>query len=366
MDKSTLRREKQIEFLKSKNNIIVGSLEKLPLPISDIENIDKSSPYVKEVFSDGLTAIVYKLEINGKLYNLKKKRGEILVQNVDGQTSFLNEVQRRRDFERIREYDSIIDQGIIKTHYANLNKGLIFSEWIDGGHLKKYNAFILEQLFTLLHHIEIHGIMEWDLCSGNILLNNKNQVKLFDFGYTYTFNPLKEYNSDGLKNPVFHSVERFETRSFFQYLLTLEKKEGLKNALESYKNEKVVAIKVYQKKLKWLEENIAATYILDFYKDLVEKWQIAISCEESLYQMYQLEAIRSYVLELHDDIGGKSCTIQTLDKANRVLEIIRENHDFLKAYDGYLWEDKDLPQIKLIEKYKKMKEKVIEYQLTDR
>lgn len=363
MNKSDIRRKRQLEFLKSKENIIVGSLEKLPISIKELLEIDEESSYVKKCFSGGLTAKVYKLEINGKLYNLKKKREKILVKNIDGQTSFLNEVQRRRDFEKIRKRDDVIDQGIIKTLYANLNEGIIFSEWISGNHLTKYNESIFKKLFMLLFHIEKHGIMEWDLCPGNILLDEKNQIKLFDFGYTYTFNPLTEYNSDGLKSPVFHSIERFETRSFFQYLLTLEKQKGLKSALEAYKNEKKIAIDIYRRRLKWLEESGAKKYILEFYQSFVKKWQNGIHLEDVLYKMYQLEAMRSYILELHDDVGGESCTIHTLDKANRVLEIIKENHYFLKNNNGYLWADKTLDQKALIHKYEKIKEKVIAFQL---
>ncbi len=56
--------------------------------------------------------------------------------------------------------------------------------------------------------------MEWDLCSGNLLVDRQEQLWLFDFGYMYPFDPLREFNSNGLADPLFHFVERFETRFF--------------------------------------------------------------------------------------------------------------------------------------------------------
>jgi hypothetical protein len=32
--------------------------------------------------------------------------------------------------------------------------------------------------------------------------------------------PLREFNSNGLADPLFHFVERFETRFFFSWLMT--------------------------------------------------------------------------------------------------------------------------------------------------
>lgn len=58
------------------------------------------------------------------------------------------------------------------------------------------------------------GADGWDLCSGNLLVDRQEQLWLFDFGYMYPFDPLREFNSNGLADPLFHFVERFETRFF--------------------------------------------------------------------------------------------------------------------------------------------------------
>lgn len=363
MNNTKIRQKKQLNFLKKGENIEVGNIHNLPISLEEIKNIDKNSKYVREVHNDGLTAEVFKIEIQDKFYNLKKKRKEILVKNIDGQTSFLNEVQRRRDFEKLRIDNKVLDKGIIKTLYANLNEGFILSEWIEGDFIKEYNRDIFKNLFNLLVNIELNGIMEWDVCSGNILMNKKGEIKLFDFGYTYLFNPLKEFNSEGKSEPLFHSVERFETRTFMQYLLEKELKTNKKDTLNLFKIEKEEAINAYNYKIKWLKEHKADSDIIDYYENLVLKWQKGIANKESLNNLYDLERFRSYILDIHDDISGKSCTPKTIQKAEIILDIIESKHTFLKQHNGYLWEDKNLNKKDLLNKYENIKSTVIKYQL---
>jgi hypothetical protein len=94
------------------------------------------------------------------------------------------------------------------------------SPWIDGEPIHQLTPPLIAQLFTTLEACEEQGLMEWDLCSGNLLVDREEQLWLFDFGYMYPFDPLKEFNSNGLADPLFHFVERFETRFFFSWLMT--------------------------------------------------------------------------------------------------------------------------------------------------
>ncbi len=85
---------------------------------------------------------------------------------------------------------------------------------IDGEPIHQLTPPLIAQLFTTLEACEEQGLMEWDLCSGNLLVDRQEQLWLFDFGYMYPFDPLREFNSNGLADPLFHFVERFETRFF--------------------------------------------------------------------------------------------------------------------------------------------------------
>jgi len=98
MKTADIRRKKQLEFLNSNVDIEVGSLEKFPMSLVELLRIDENSDCVQRYFNGGLTAEVFKLKVGGKYWTLKKRRADILVKNIDGKTSFLNEVQRRRDY----------------------------------------------------------------------------------------------------------------------------------------------------------------------------------------------------------------------------------------------------------------------------
>jgi len=125
MGKADERRKSQLSFLRSHHDIEVGDISNLPIDLDTLQKLDRHSPYVARYIESGLTAEVFKLEIDGHRWTLKRKRKESLVRNIDGQTSFLNEVQRRRDFDRLKKREPEQYQGIVDTTYASLNKGII-------------------------------------------------------------------------------------------------------------------------------------------------------------------------------------------------------------------------------------------------
>jgi|GEM_PF-1795577 len=357
------RQKKQKVFEESGTNIILGNIGDFDPIISLVKEkivvgYENEDVKVLASFENGLTAKVYQVLYKGKCYNLKVKRVPSLVKNIDGETSFLNEVQRRKDFEELRKGNLVIDKGVVKTLYANYREGIILSEWIKGEEIKEYTRDIFRSLFTLTWYFEKSGVMEWDLCSSNILLSNK-QVKLFDFGYAYTYDPLTEYNSEGNKLPLFNSVERFETRSFMPYLL--EKNEG--EILSIYRVEKEEAIRIYEEKLNWLIKNEASEDLIETAKEQLRKWRQGLTNLEELKKLYRVESIRSYVLDIHDDVSGKSCTPKTLLKIKKVIELIRTDHEFFLSEDAYLWDDKLLSRQQLLKKYEKLYEIANLYQV---
>ena len=360
-----MRQKYQVDFTKSGKELEAGNIENLPLPISEMEKIDKDSKYVVKYFGGGLTSEVMKLKINDKFYTLKKKRETSLVQNVDGATSFLNEVQRRFDFEKLKETDSGMYSGIVDTVYASFKKGFILSNWIEGDEIVKYDKNIFDEIFKNLTYMEYAGIFEYDMINGNLLLTSDKKVIMYDFGYTYTFNPLTEYNPDGLEADIFHSAERFETRCFMQHLMDIEEEIGLEKALSLYSCEKEIAIKWYKIKLDWLKKNQANDYIISRIENYIKLWENGLKNRKDLTRLYNLESFRSYLLDVHDDISGKSCNPDTFKKIEKVILFTTENYDFIKSNNGFFWGDEKLTKNQLLEKYGKYKKEVIEYQLKD-
>lgn len=139
------RQQTQQAFVDSGKNIQIGSLQGLSSTLEQLKNTNAESNYVVEVFNTGLTAVVYHLKIDNQHWTLKQKRKVSLVNNIDGQTSFLNEIQRRQDLSKLQQQKKECFKHIVDTQFASFIDGIILSPWIVGNPLS-----ILNQ--DLFHH----------------------------------------------------------------------------------------------------------------------------------------------------------------------------------------------------------------------
>ena len=359
-----LRQQLQKAFDESGENLVVGSEQLCPIEPSVLAEITEDSPLVVRVIRSGLTAEVFHLRIYGKDYNLKKRRQVAKVANLDGQYSFLNEVQRRNDLQKLKQQSETAQRlsHIVPTIYANYRLGIILSPWIEGHHIQQLTPDLIQQLFTTLQACEEHGLMEWDLCSGNLLVDQHQQLWLFDFGYMYSFDPKTDFNSNGTADPLFHMVERFETRFFFGWLL--KNACSLAEQLELYRTLKQIAVEVYQQKITWLKAQQAKVMVINHFESLIESWQRALASDDELLHLFQLESFRSHVLDIDDDIDGQSCTELTLKRISLVLDVLASDFDYLNKSGGLFYGNKGKSQQALIEQYEQKRELAQKYQLS--
>jgi len=358
------RQQAQLAFLASGAQLEVGERSALPLPLEVLVGTTASSAHVVEAFESGLTAYVYKVVAEGRAWTLKLKRAESLVRNVDGQTSFLNEVQRRKDFTELKRRPETVPlfTHIVDTQYASLRDGLILSPWIEGERLQRFDGRVFEQLFRTIVNLELSGFFEWDFCPGNIL-DDGSRLTLFDFGYMYRFEPREHYNNNGRATPLFHGIERFETRNFFDFLLRNPQGLDEQGLLAAYREEKQYALKHYEDKLCRLEAMKAVEPVLQWQGSINKRWRQALGSADSLQRLFLVEGFRSNVLDLFDDLHGKSCTPITLQKADFAVEMLREHFTLLKEEQGLFFGDEEKTQAELVAKYQDLKGKALEYQL---
>ena len=333
MDRETERQAAQVAFIESGAELRIGEESDLPLSRSRLLAIDAESPEVRECFRGGLTGYVYRVTAAGADWSVKRARSTSLVQNVDGQTSFLNEIQRRREFEALGDD---CPAGVARTRYASLHDRVIVSPWIDGAPPKSWDARKLESLFDLLTDLTLAGFFEWDVSSGN-LIDDGERIWMFDFGYMYRFDPLREFNPNGTVAPLFHPAERFETRSFFACLLDCETHEGFDAALGLFRLEKQIALAAYERLLTQLRARGASALVLDWYAAIVERWRHALNGD--LATLYFVEAWRSHRLDLDDDLRGKTCTPRTLARADWLIAAARDHFDALQQGQALFWHD---------------------------
>lgn len=357
------RQKQQQEFDQSEQNLIVGSELQCPLSPEQLAMTTADCDYVVETFESGLTAQVFHIRIDGQDYTLKKKRPQAKVQNLDGQYSFLNEVQRRFDFQTQKSSsDSARDfQHIVDTIYANYRLGIIVSEWIEGTPVQELTDDLLAQLFSTLHASERVGLFEWDLCSGNLLVNDRGQLKLFDFGYMFRFEPLQHFNSNGLSDPLFDACERFETRFLSGWLL--EKGYSKRESLQIFKTVKQQALIMLERKRDWLVANQARPEVIARAKESIEKVQTALVSDAKLERLFTLEMFRSHVLDIEDDIEGKSCTSTTIKRVQFVLAMLEQHYDLLREGGALFYQNQGMSQTELVDSYQKKSQLVERYQL---
>jgi len=239
---------------------------------------------------------------------------------------------------------------IVSTLYANYRLGIILSPWIEGKHVQELTPLMMEHLFETLQTCEEHGLMEWDLCSGNLLVDKNLHIWLFDFGYMYPFNPKTEFNSNGVADPLFHLVERFETRFFFGWLL--QGSLSYPQHIEIYRQLKQAAIKIYEQKIDWLKEHEAQVIVTEHFKAILSSWQVAMKNDTELEKLFLLESFRSHVLDIEDDIEGQSCTPLTLKRIIFVQKAINEHFDYLLQLGGFFYGNEGKTQQQLQNRYR--------------
>jgi len=358
------RIQRQQKILQNNTEIIVGSTTALPFDIRLINTIDTTHPQVETVVENGLTSVVYKFKTGHSYFAVKKKRESIIVDNDAGQMSFINEIEIRRDLEILRKQNPEPYVCLIPTLYASLQKGVIISPWIEGACPEEFTEPLLESILNTIYNLEISGLFEWDLAPGNMLVNNKNQIMLYDFGYMHHFNPLTEYNTDGVEKDFIHGIERFESRSFFLHLLHFQNKYGLPKTLDLYQAEKKIALHYQNKKMSWLESNHAEPYIISWLEKIIQAYKTALSNRNKLKELFISETFKAYALDVYYELKGKTCLPNTLHKIKQITFYLSSNFDQIKKENLLFFGDDKFDQEELIKLYKKRFDDAVRWQIS--
>lgn len=359
------RQRRNLAILASGDDLRLGSTAALPLPAATLAGLRGDEAEVLRRFDSGLTAYVFQLRVDGQDYALKQARPECLVRNADGATSFLNELQCRQRIEALRAAPGGAERFAAVTHsyYASLREGVLLSEWVDGERVQYWNERQLRKVFAAGSEFLLAGLFEWDFSPGN-LLDDGRQMRLFDFGYMYPFDPLRQFNSagDGRSAPLFHLAERFETRNYFAYLLDLEQREGLAAALAAFRLEKTVAVDAYRQLQQHLAAAGADAAVVAWLHGYETRWQHAL--DGDLAALYLAEGWRSHVLDLDDDLRGQSCTPMTLRRVDWLLAALESNYAELAGMEAFFWHDAGQGRAALLADYQERRALAVQYQLS--
>lgn len=360
-----LRQRRQLDILARGLEIEVGAAHACPLPPEALAAVRGDEPFVAQVFDSGLTAVVYRLHVAGGDWALKRARAQARVHNVDGQTSFLNEVQRRADITRLKAQAAGAPHcaALVDTTYASLRRGLILSPWIAGAPVAQWDERRITQLLQVAVALHRAGLFEWDYSPGNVL-DDGVQLRLFDFGYMYEFDPLQHFNSagNGRDAPLFHPAERFETRNLFASLLQMEQAGGTGCALRLFCLAKEIALDAYGGLRAQLAAHGARAEVLAWLDAISSRWRQALAGDTGA--LYLAEGWRSHVLDLDDDLRGRSCTPMTLRRADWILDALRHQMDALVSQQAFFWHDAGRSRRALLADYAAKRAQAVAWQVS--
>lgn len=307
MSLDAARQAANLAWLASGVEFAFGDAAALPWPVTELATLQPGHPAALRQLDGGLTARVLQLRgPDGRLWALKQARAESKVRNPDGQTSFLNELQRHAELRGA-------GPGIVQPLYGSLRHGFVLSPWIAGCTPDLSEERAARALFAAAFALLRRGCFEWDYAGGN-LLDDGEQVWLFDFGYCYRFDPLTQFNSagaSGTEYPEHHVVERIESRHLFAALLDHPEPEA---AFLRFRRVALAACSDWREELR---ARGAAAFIVDDWSRRLEAWAEGLARDpEALY----LDAARSaHENDLLDDLKGQSCTPRTLRRVDWLL-----------------------------------------------
>ncbi|MDR7267683.1 hypothetical protein J2X20_000312 [Pelomonas saccharophila] len=332
------RQQANLAFMASGAEFSFGDPTALPLPVVELQTLTADSLGVEAVHEGGLTAEVICLSHGGRRWAVKRAREECLVRNPDGQTSFLNELQRHA------ELAPLALPGIARPVYGSLRHGLVVSPWIAGRHPGVLDERQARTLLDVGCALIEHGFFEWDYSAGN-LLDDGQQLWLYDFGYCYRFDALTQFNSagNGCDCPQFHLAERIEGRHLFGALLDAG---GDDEALPHFLSFKQLAAQAYEGLAERLVRRGASAQVLGHYRGLARHWRRAIAEAPGL--LYLASAWQAHSSDLDDDLRGRSCTPRTLRRAQWLQRALREHGASLRASDALTPQDAALSDATLL------------------
>ncbi|MGL5813301.1 MAG: hypothetical protein ACRCYW_08245 [Aeromonas sp.] len=320
--KVAARQARLLQMLERKEEIRIGRERDCPLPLAQLLKLTEDHPDVLRVYRHGLTAEVFHLKVEGHHWCLKRRRADSLVANVDGQTAFLTELERRREIESLRELHPTILSHVVCTCFGSARAGVLVSPWLRGEPVKTLNRRNLAQMLAVQAELARWGWFDWDPSPGN-LLDDGQQISVFDFGYMWPFDPRHEFNSNGLADPEFHVPERLETRTLSG--LWLDERDPL----PLFRHWRTLCLAWAAGELQYLHREGASPAVLARVQALQERWLAALGSDEALAANWWRDMYRSHRLDIDDDLSGKSCGPLTLRRLDWLEEAVRDHYPSL-------------------------------------
>jgi hypothetical protein len=312
------------EFIQSGQNITFGFLEPLQLTLEDLTAIGEShGPVVEEVFvpSNGIARFVIKH--HGHLYEVR------LRQAGDDTYSFLHECMIRNHLSKIPS-DNV--QALVVTTLAmDYQAGYIVSEVRVTTPLVPPTFTGYETLFKSLWDLERSQLFATEL-SAKTLAMQDDKVVMTDVAHLVPFNPLTDYNDQGLVLPQVHMIERLEKQFLIEAWGEMETKDSVQAVIENIKIEKAAMLIVYMNKLRYVQQQGGSVTITAWMNGLIDEVKKYLVGPDELWQEYMTNRYRGYVKDMVDELDQPTITPLTIKKLDFLIQYAQND----EAKDRYL------------------------------
>ncbi len=127
---------------------------------------------------------------------------------------------------------------------------------------------------------------------------------------------------------------------------------------------KRLAVESYRRKLVWLRARRADPQVLAHFQHLTARWESALADPAALSRLFAVEAFRSHVLDIEDDLHGQSCTLLTLQRIDWVINQLEQHYRFIADEGGLFYDNEGKSQQALLSSYAQKRQQAQQYLLS--
>jgi len=311
-------------YIQSGQNLTLGSLEPLQITTDDLKAIGEShGPLVEEVFppSDGIVRFIIKH--HGHLYEVR------LRQTADDHHAFLHECIIRNHLVKIPS--EIVQELVVTTLAMDYQSGYIVSEVRETTPLVPLTFNGYETLFKGLWDLERSQLFATEL-SAKTLAMQGDLVVMIDVAHLVPFNPLTDYNDQGLALPQVHMIERLERQFLIEAWGEMETASSIQAAIENIKIAKAAMLIVYMSKLRYVQQQGGSVTITAWMTGLIDDVKKYLVGPDELWQEYMTNRYRGYVKDMVDELDQPVITPLTIKKLDFLIQYAQND----EAKERYL------------------------------
>lgn len=126
---------------------------------------------------------------------------------------------------------------------------------------------------------------------------------------------------------------------------------GAEQQLAHYRDLKRLALESYRRKLARLRARQAAPQVQAHFQQITARWASALADPAALSRLFAVEAFRSHVLDIEDDLHGQSCTLLTLQRIDWVIGQLEQHYRFIADEGGLFYDNEGKSQQALLSSY---------------